>query len=113
MAEIDLSLGLELPSAWRLAAAGNRPPPSFFISFRAVRGHRTAYVRQWQRTAIESRYDFSKESGDGGSMYRLSRGILLAHEDKIFQGALIASLSIPGRDEKRQRPGRVSSGLDA
>jgi len=28
-------------------------------------------------------------------MYRLSRCVLLAHEDKLFQGAMIASLSIP------------------
>jgi len=27
------------------------------------------------------------------------------HEDKGFQGALVASMSIPGRDQRRQRPG--------
>jgi glucoamylase len=34
-------------------------------------------------------------TGDSGKLYRLSRGILMAHEDKTYTGALIASLSIP------------------
>src|SRR5881296_3158433 len=33
-------------------------------------------------------------------MYRLSRCVLLAHEDKVFQGALVASLSIPWGETK-------------
>src|SRR5664279_1005711 len=57
--------------------------------------HREAYVRQWQRTVINPKYDFSKHTADRGHMYRLSRCILLAHEDKTFQGALVASMSIP------------------
>jgi glucoamylase len=57
--------------------------------------HREGYVRQWRRTEIEAEYDLSEQTGDKGGMYRLSRGVLLAHEDKLFQGALIASLSIP------------------
>jgi glucoamylase len=57
--------------------------------------HREAYVRQWQRAVVNPKFDFSGDTGDGGSMYRLSRCVLLAHEDKIFQGAMVASLSIP------------------
>jgi len=33
-------------------------------------------------------------------MYRLSRCVLLAHEDKLFQGALVASMSIPWGETK-------------
>src|SRR5256886_2983608 len=33
-------------------------------------------------------------------MYRLSRCVLLAHEDKVFQGALVASMSIPWGETK-------------
>jgi len=33
-------------------------------------------------------------------MYRLSRCVLLAHEDKTFQGALVASMSIPWGETK-------------
>jgi glucoamylase len=57
--------------------------------------HRHGYVRQWQRAIVNPKFDFSTYTGDGGGMYRLSRCVLLAHEDKIFQGALVASMSIP------------------
>jgi glucoamylase len=57
--------------------------------------HRERYVQQWQRAVINPNFDFSSHTGDDGGMYRLSRCILLAHEDKTFQGALVASMSIP------------------
>jgi glucoamylase len=57
--------------------------------------HRKAYVRQWQRAVIDPKFDFSSDTCDGGGVYRLSRCVLLAHEDKVFQGAIVASLSIP------------------
>src|SRR5262249_832656 len=57
--------------------------------------HHEAYVRQWQRAVVDPKFDFSKDTGDEGGMYRLSRCVLLAHEDKVFQGAIVASLSIP------------------
>ena len=61
---------------------------------------RNSYVRQWQRTLVNSKYDFSGCTSDGGHLYRLSRCILLAHEDKTFQGALVASMSIPWGETK-------------
>ncbi|HWQ92514.1 MAG TPA: glycoside hydrolase family 15 protein, partial [Clostridia bacterium] len=61
---------------------------------------REGYVRQWQRTVINPKYDFSDHTADRGSLYRLSRCILLAHEDKVFQGALVASMSIPWGETK-------------
>ncbi|MBV9104880.1 MAG: glucoamylase [Verrucomicrobia bacterium] len=57
--------------------------------------HRDTYVAQWQRTVDDPQYDFSSDTSDRGGTYRLSRCVLLAHEDKLFQGALIASMSIP------------------
>src|SRR5205085_5774700 len=57
--------------------------------------HRQAYVRQWQRAVVNPKFDFSADTSDGGGMYRLSRCVLLAHEDKVFQGAIVASMSIP------------------
>ena len=62
--------------------------------------HREGYVRQWQRTVVNPKFDFSDDTGDGGGMYRLSRCVLLAHEDKVFQGAMVASLSIPWGETK-------------
>src|SRR6266700_3485999 len=52
--------------------------------------HRQGYVRQWQRAVVNPKFDFSDNTSDGGGMYRLSRCVLLAHEDKLFQGALLA-----------------------
>ncbi|HMJ65147.1 MAG TPA: glycoside hydrolase family 15 protein, partial [Candidatus Binatia bacterium] len=62
--------------------------------------HREGYVRQWQRTVVNPKFDFSEDTSDGGGMYRLSRCVLLAHEDKVFQGAMVASLSIPWGETK-------------
>ena len=62
--------------------------------------HREGYVRQWQRAVVNPKFDFSDDTSDGGQMYRLSRCVLLAHEDKVFQGALVASMSIPWGETK-------------
>ena len=62
--------------------------------------HRAAFVRQWQRAALEDEYNFDLQTGDGGHTYRLSHCVLLAHEDKSFEGALIASLSTPWGETK-------------
>ena len=62
--------------------------------------HRQGYVRQWQRAVVNPKFDFSDDTSDGGGMYRLSRCVLLSHEDKLFQGALVASLSIPWGETK-------------
>ena len=59
-----------------------------------------AYVRQWQRALINREYDFSSDTSDDGGVYRLSRCVLLAHEDKVFQGAIVASMSIPWGETK-------------
>src|SRR6516162_470996 len=61
---------------------------------------REGYVRQWQRAVINPEFDFSSDTSDGGGMYRLSRCVLLAHEDKVFQGAIVASMSIPWGETK-------------
>ena len=62
--------------------------------------HRQAYVRQWQHTVADSESDLTAHTSDGGSVYRISRCVLLAHEDKVFQGALVASMSIPWGEVK-------------
>ena len=62
--------------------------------------HRETYVRQWKRTVVDAAHEFHEDTGDGGSTYRLSRCILLAHEDKVFEGAIVASMSIPWGETK-------------
>jgi len=61
---------------------------------------RERYVTQWRRGDREEDDDFAQHTGDGGGMWRLSRCVLLAHEDKNFQGAIIASLSTPWGETK-------------
>lgn len=56
--------------------------------------HKARYIEQWQR-ACENFLPLEKVSCDGGNLYHSSFSLLLAHEDKIYPGAMIASLSIP------------------
>jgi glucoamylase len=62
--------------------------------------HREGYVRQWKRTVEHSTCEYNQHTGDDGSTYRLSRCILLSHEDKLFEGAMVASMSIPWGETK-------------
>jgi glucoamylase len=62
--------------------------------------HRGSYVKQWQRTLPSAENDLSRYTSDGGGLYRLSRLVLLAHEDKAYPGALVASMSIPWGETK-------------
>jgi glucoamylase len=56
--------------------------------------HRKKFMEQWQRVSRKCAA-LDQFSGDGGRLYRSSKSLLLAHEDKTFAGAMIASLSIP------------------
>ena len=55
--------------------------------------HRDRFVVQWQRVANPEW--LAAKSGDGGKLMRASHNVLLAHEDKTFSGAFVASASIP------------------
>src|SRR5579859_2383311 len=99
--EIDLQSGDEFAIAIALGRSSQSTVAKLLQSLaEPFDVHREAYVRQWQRTVINSKYDFSGNTSDGGHLYRLSRCILLAHEDKSFQGALVASMSIPWGETK-------------
>jgi glucoamylase len=52
------------------------------------------YTEQWCREQ-DKLLPLEKLSGDQGTLYRSSIGVLCAHEDKAYPGAIIASLSIP------------------
>ena len=54
------------------------------------------YIRQWQRAVINAEFDFSSDTSDDGGEYRLSRCVLLAHEDKVFERATIPLLTEEG-----------------
>ncbi len=60
---------------------------------------RDRFVEQWGR-ASHQLAPLAEKSGDDGRLYHASRSLLLAHEDKIYPGAMIASLSIPWGESK-------------
>ncbi|HUN86122.1 MAG TPA: glycoside hydrolase family 15 protein [Terracidiphilus sp.] len=51
------------------------------------------FIEQWNRAANPEW--LAAKAGDGGKLMRASHNVLLAHEDKIFSGAFVASMSIP------------------
>jgi glucoamylase len=55
--------------------------------------HRTRFIEQWHRAANPEW--LAAKSADGGKLMRASHNVLLAHEDKTYSGAFVASASIP------------------
>src|SRR5256884_915052 len=99
--EIDLPDGGEFTIAVAFGRSYESAATKLFQSLAsAFESHRAAYVRQWQRAVVDRKFDFSTDTCDDGGMYRLSRCVLLAHEDKVFQGAMVASMSIPWGETK-------------
>jgi glucoamylase len=109
--EVDGSRGWEFV----LGVAFGRSPQSASSKLlqslaRPFEEHLSAYVKQWKRTLprptasgeteISPTCWLAEHTGDEGRIYRLSRLLLLAHEDKIYPGALVASMSIPWGEEK-------------
>jgi len=60
------------------------------------------YRKQWE-SSCDRLIPLEKVSGDGGNLYHSSFSLLLAHEDKTYPGALIASLAIPWGEAKGDR----------
>jgi glucoamylase len=55
--------------------------------------HRSRFIEQWQRAANPEW--LAEKARDGGMLMRASHNVLLAHEDKTYSGAFVASASIP------------------
>ena len=55
--------------------------------------NRDRFIEQWQRAANPEW--LAVKSSDGGRLMRTSHNVLLAHEDKTYSGAFVASASIP------------------
>lgn len=58
------------------------------------RRQRDRFLDGWEQVTGHA-LNLGKHSGDGGNLYRASHSLILAHGDKTFRGARIASLSIP------------------
>jgi glucoamylase len=55
--------------------------------------HLRRFIEQWHRAA--SPREWAVNAKDGGRLLQVSHNVVLAHEDKTFGGAFIASASIP------------------
>src|SRR5580700_2469475 len=55
--------------------------------------HLSRFITQWHR--IETPLNLAEHSNDDGRLLHISHNVVLAHEDKTFSGAFIASASIP------------------
>jgi glucoamylase len=60
--------------------------------------HRQRFIEQWHRVANPEW--LAEKARDGGVLMRASHNILLAHEDKTYSGAFVASASIPWGNAK-------------
>jgi glucoamylase len=98
MGEIDLSRGNECTVA---IAFGDSLHGSCAVLKQSLslpfETHKRRFIDQWQRIC-GTLHALEDLSTDGGHVYRTSRTVLLAHEDKTFAGALIASATIPWGD---------------
>jgi glucoamylase len=75
---------------------------SLSLNYRERRG---LFVCQWEQ-AISGRRPLERASRDGGRLYETSYALLLAHEDKTYQGAFVASLAIPWGETQTDDNGR-------
>ncbi len=66
---------------------------------------RRAFVSQWER-AVSGRRPLENASGDDGRLYHSSYTLLLATEDKTYQGAFVASLAIPWGEARGDKDGK-------
>lgn len=55
--------------------------------------HLKRFIEQWHRAATP--HELASQSNDKGRLLQVSHNIVLAHEDKTYAGAFIASASIP------------------
>lgn len=98
--ELDLSktkeFTLALAFGHNLEAAVTQLYQSLGVPYKE---HRERFIEQWVRAA-HNLLPLGKVSSDGGKLYCASHSLLLAHEDKTYPGAMIASLSIPWGEAK-------------
>jgi len=66
---------------------------------------RQVFLSQWQ-TAANGRTPLEKTSGDKGHLFKASYNLLLSHEDRIYRGAFVASLSIPWGSSRNDESGK-------
>jgi len=97
-AELDLSKGYEFTLGLAFGDSFHSAATTLLQSLDVpFEKQRQRFIEQWDR-ACKRAAPLQEVAGDGGSLYHVSESLLLAHEDKRYQGAIIASLSIPWGD---------------
>jgi glucoamylase len=98
--EINLARGYEFTLGLALGNSLHRAITTLFQSMGVpYEENRDRFILQWTR-ACNHVLALDESAGDGGRLYRTSHSLLMAHEDKTYPGALIASLSIPWGEMK-------------
>lgn len=104
--ELDLSNSREFTLGIAFGESLSSAVSSLFQSLGiAYKEQRQNFIRQWN-TAANGRRDLEKSSGDNGRLFHSSYNLLLTHEDKLFQGAIVASLSIPWGEARNDKDGK-------
>ncbi|TSJ77535.1 glucoamylase [Rariglobus hedericola] len=99
LGEVDLSGGLEFTLAVAFGFDAQTASTLFLQAMATpFAQQREKFVAQWKRKHADT--DGTGYSEELASLIRLSHCVLLAHEDKLFQGAFVASLSIPWGETK-------------
>lgn len=100
MAQLDLAHAREFTLAMAFGDSQHNAQTTLVQSLGiGFAQHRERFVQQWHRVCGHVT-PLDRESSDDGLLYRRSHNLLLAHEDKLFPGAMIASLSIPWGEAK-------------
>ena len=93
--QLDLSMGHEFVLGLAFGDTLHNALSTLFQSLGfPFAEHKRRFVDQWNRVRPKTE-PLDAYAQDGGRLYRVSRSLLLAHEDKTYPGAMIASLSIP------------------
>jgi glucoamylase len=109
--ELRMKLGEQLSAGASAEAQSGQAVRDFTLAIGIGNGHHTAlqkmmealatpfedqrtrFIVQWKRAAHPEW--LGAKSRDGGQLVRASHAVLLAHEDKLYSGAFVASVSIP------------------
>ncbi|MFY9936971.1 MAG: glycoside hydrolase family 15 protein [Silvibacterium sp.] len=104
--ELDLSKTQEFTIG---IAFGETLPSAVSCLFQSLgvpyQERRQLFIDQWEGAA-NGRRPLGKVSGDMGRLFESSYNLLLTHEDKLYQGAFIASLTIPWGEARNDKQGK-------
>ncbi len=102
--EVDLSRGNEFTLGLAFGRSRHSASATLFQSLCIpFQTNLKSFIDQWHRTrkrlaVVDMNHD--KVSNTAASLFARSINLLLAHEDKLYPGAMIASLSIPWGEDK-------------